>query len=271
MDCANLGQAWTSFNEGACKISTTVIDEGKKREVSGFAFDMRKYRIDLIPAKAGEKYFSDEAKEYDYTANEIIGQTSTDGVVVSSIGFPRFPGDRISRGLLQTQGYTHSEISLNKEAVKYLTAVLCFDERKNADKISVTAPLVYFVGGYDPNSIGWSKRTCDNAIQVGPRIIEKAQEPLVKKDIRGQAENRVTLSIGSDYYVYLLFWQKMSLKKVQDILLSKTIGKTIGKTLSPLWAVNISLRDLAGITTKGGHVGETESTNAAFIVFSPKL
>jgi hypothetical protein len=268
--CSSLGKEWLDFNEGACRIETNISSDSKKHKLNGFVFDMRKYRIELLgtgEASINSRYFANNLNTYNYTVNEVIEQTQGNGVVVSSIGYPRSLGEHFPRGLLQIKGTVISELNLNTQTKKYLTAILCFDEQLSPEKILVTAPRFYFVGTSSEVDITWKTSTCDNAIQVGPRIVEKAGQPLVKKEISKQSEDRITLSIGSDYYVYLLHWKEMTLKDVQDVLLSGQLGKTS----SPLWAVNISLRDIAGIATKDMKIGETNSTNSAFITFSPTI
>lgn len=265
INCSSLGKKWADFGEGACQIETNISSNSEKHKVSGFVFDMRKYKIDLIGANSSG-YFANKSNIYNYTVNEVIQQAQENGVVVSSIGYPRSAGDHLPRGLLQIKGTVISELSLDVQTKKYLTAILCFDEGLTPENTLATSPLSYFVGTSSNVDIHWKTSKCDNAVQVGPRIVEKANQPLITKERYEQADDRITLSIGNDFYVYLLHWEEMTLKGVQDVLLSKQLGKSS----SPLWAINISLRDIAGIATKNMKIGETDSTNSSFIIFSPR-
>jgi hypothetical protein len=273
--CASHGDKWQSVSEGACYIKTAVAIEDAQYSVEGFRFDLNFYEVELVdavgffqnrsgdtpPGLAGRSSRNRSLSErHDFSASEVFGALASKTAVVAGIGYPRFPGDAVLRGLLRVRGRTINALADGATDKRYLTAILCFDTRENeGSHAMVSAPVL----AYPDESTSYAG--CRNAIQVGPRVIEKTEEAGVGR-LQGQDEDRLTFSMGNDFRVYLLYWSDAPLWAVQKALL----GGELGKGSVPRWAANISLRELAGIRAHEVQAGGATTTNAAFLIFEKK-
>lgn len=286
--------AWKKFVEGASYITCSLSNGGTRSPFRGFRFNMKSYNITLISASdALDKEFISRRKantkeqrvqeepyilsdHFDFTAEEIFDTLpGKNGGVVASIGYPEVPGNPVARGFLKLKKIK-SRLATDDASIRYMTGVLCFNREENKDLgREVSAPILYAI--YPPDerapsgsfiSLWEEKRKCDSGIQVGPRIVEKEKGKKASfRGIyrRGKTEPHLILWMGEDYKVYLGFWSKIDLYAIQELLLK---GK-LGEGSVPLWAVNISIRDLAGFHSKKLSAGNTNATNAAYLIFSP--
>lgn len=270
--CPSPNDRWKDFAPGACRLESTIASDGQQYQVRGFRLDPAVYEVELVdPIRFFEKQNRSGdlganaqtrplSQEFVFSAEEVLKYAQVPGTVVSPIGYPRFAGDPLLRGLLRVDGATLTPLADSETERAYLTTILCFDKRDSPRGIGkVSAPVIY------ANLQQWTDSNCENALQVGPRIIEKWGERGIRKRL-DQKDNRTTLSIGRDNHFYLLYWTAIALYDVQQAL----VGRKLGPDASPKWAVNVSLREFSGILTTDWNVGEIETTNAAFLIFRPR-
>ncbi|MGH7788364.1 MAG: hypothetical protein ACRERC_15960 [Candidatus Binatia bacterium] len=268
--CPDEGKGWSSVAPGVCRVQLAA--NASTPRVDGYRFDPEKYEIRVSdsvgffetrsePAKQGAS--ASVFKSYVFSldeAYEILGQPAS---ILAAIGYPLFPGDPVNRGLLRINGTNKSDLAKSEDERKYLTALLCFHNaearRPGVGKVTVPLLVPQVATGLGPK--------CDNAIQVGPRIVEPSFSRGIKdtKPSRRQ-ENRTTFSIGRDNHFYILFWESASLFGVQEALLTNQLSSAA----APQWAVNISLRQFAGIKSASVSFGETSSTISGLLVVQPR-
>src|SRR5262245_17380673 len=189
--CPDSSGEWQRLADGACHVRTTVTVDDKEYTVEGFRFDFNSYTVELVDAvgffdaRAGSKH-RDEGRgskpsgalsdRHDFTVAEIFDALGSKTAVVSSIGYPRFPGDVVLRGLLRVRGNTLTPIAAGDSEKRYLTGVICFDTRESQfTGAMVSAPMLYsYPDGESPHE------ACSSAIQVGPRVVEKRASPGVR-------------------------------------------------------------------------------------------
>ncbi len=183
--------------------------------------------------------------------------------LVASLGYLLLNGEPAPRGLLKIEGNELSRITDSKETSKYLTGILCLKNKKVKES-HVSKPAMYKKEDYI------KKNECISSVQVGPRIIENIRKRGINSKGKDD-ENRTVFFMGSDYHIYISYWEETPLYVVQELLMKGVMGE---KSI-PRFAINITMRELSGMifndgSAKGKSIGHIESIIPAMLVFTKR-